>query len=223
MYSRLLNAWENSVKKNMAGTEYEKAFLNPVDYPQCQHPKNSYMANSVKLNYWLGKVKEETKNLCLIDGDTLVLKDVSHVFEQDFDIAYTKRSKGVHIPINGGVLFIRPSEAVTDFFEKWVATNNEMLTNARLHRIWYNKYNGINQASFGYMLENLDKLKHRLKIIELPCNEYNACDQIDWINFGDHTKILHIKSDLRVACINGINIPRFQRAINTWKEYETKL
>lgn len=219
MYARLLAAWENSVKANMPGTEYEKAFLDPKDFPQCRHPRNSYLANSVKLNYWLQRVKEENQDLCLIDGDTVVLKDVSHVFDRDFDIAYTRRTKGIQLPINGGVLFLRPSERVTEFFEKWVLTNNEMLTNQALHRTYYRKYAGINQASFGYMLENRLRLKHRLEIIELPCSEYNACDRPDWINFGEHVKILHAKSELRLCCLGQVNVKQYQKAVDEWRKY----
>lgn len=214
-YERLLKAWENSVKANTKA-EYEIARLHPKDYPQCKHPKHSYMANSIKLNYWKDKIKTETGNICLIDGDTVVLKDVSHVFDLDFDIAYTRRSID-RPPINGGVLFVKASERVWDFFDKWVLTNNEMLTNNTLHRIWYGKYNGINQASFGYMLE---RYISDLKIIKLPGPIYNACDKGDWLGINDQTAILHVKSDMRVACINGI-IPRgYEKAVKIWKGYE---
>ena len=216
LYERMLNAWENSVKAN-TNAEYEIVRLDPKDYPQCQHPKNSYVANSVKLNYWAEKIKQESGNICLIDGDTVVLKDVEHVFDLDFDIAFTRRSKGVHIPINGGVLFVKASPRVHDFFDKWVLTNNEMLTNRVLHLHWYRKYNGINQASFGYMLE---RYKSDLKIIQVEGSKYNACDKIDWIGINDDTHILHVKSELRVACINNLGPKQYEKAVKTWREYE---
>lgn len=219
-YERLLNAWEKSVQANAPQSDYERKYLHPNLYPDCKHPKNSYMTNSIKLNYWNDKVKHENQDLCLIDGDTVVLKDVSHVFDQDFDIAFTQRSKGIHIPINGGVLFLRPSKAVEEFMHYWVLTNNEMLRNNILHRIWYRKYNGINQASFGYMLENISKLKHKLKIISLPCSKYNACDKPDWIGINEDTHILHVKSELRLACINGVQLKQYKKAIDTWKKYD---
>lgn len=216
IYERLLNAWENSIKKN-TNAEYEIALLNPKNYPDCEHIKNSYVANSVKLNYWAEQIKKESGNICLIDGDTVVLKDVSHVFDRDFDIAFTQRSIGVNIPINGGVLFVKATERVHDFFEKWVLTNNEMLINPNLHKIWYKKYNGINQSSFGYMLENY---KSNLKIISLPCAKYNACDRIDWFTVNPDTHILHVKSDMRMACINNVVPRNYQKAVNIWKQYE---
>jgi alpha-N-acetylglucosamine transferase len=216
-YERLLKAWENSVVAN-TNSEYQIARLNPKHYPHCAHPKLSYQANSIKLNYWSNAIRYEDGNICLIDGDTVVLKDVEHVFEQDFDIAYTRRSID-RPPINGGVLFVKASEKVWDFFDKWVLTNNEMLTNPVLHRIWYRKYNGINQASFGYMLE---RYKSDLKIIEVPGVKYNACDKGDWIGINDQTHILHVKSDLRVACINGIVPKGYEKAIKIWKGYECK-
>ena len=216
IYERMLKAWENSVKANTQAN-YEIARLNPKDYPYCAHPKLSYQANSIKLNYWSNAIRTEEGNICLIDGDTVVLKDVEHVFEQDFDIAYTRRSAGIHIPINGGVLFVKSSPRVWDFFDKWVMTNNEMLNNRSLHLIWYRKYNGINQASFGYMLE---RYVSKLKIIEVPGVKYNACDKSDWIGLNDQTHILHVKSDLRVACINGIVPKGYDKAVKIWKGYE---
>lgn len=216
IYDRLLKAWENSVKANTKA-DYEIARLNPIDYGHIQHAKNSYVANSIKLNYWAKKIKEESGNICLIDGDTVVIKDVSEVFDKDFDIAYTRRSVGVNIPINGGLLFVKASDRVHDFFDKWVLTNNEMLSNKSLHALWYKKYNGINQASFGYMLE---QYKSNLKIIELPGKIYNACDRIDWIQVNDMTKILHVKSELRMACIQNIVPPQYKKAVEIWKRYE---
>lgn len=220
MYARLLQTLENSVKANMPNAIFEKAYLKPKDYPQCEHGKNSYMANSVKLNYWKDKIKTETDNLCLIDGDTIVLKDVSGVFDLDFDIAITKRSKGIYIPYNGGVMFVRPSSVVNEFFDKWAEANNLMLKDVAFHKRWYAKYKGINQASFGYMVENLHLLENKPKIIELPCFEFNACDSVDWAKFGNETKILHVKSELRIACIYDTKIRAYQKAIDTWKYYE---
>jgi hypothetical protein len=216
MYERLLNAWEKSVVANTQ-SEYERAYLNPEDYPQCHHSKNSYLANSVKLNYWAERIKKESGNICLIDGDTVVLKDVSHVFDQDFDIAYTLRSKGSEMPVNGGVIFVKPSELVNDFFEKWVLTNNEMLVNQALHRHWYARYKGMNQASFGYMME---RYKTDLKIIPVPCSKYNACDRSDWININHDTHILHVKSELRVACLRDSVPKQYRKAYEIWKQYD---
>jgi alpha-N-acetylglucosamine transferase len=217
MYERLLNAWENSVITN-TNAEYERAYVDSKDYPFIQHPKNSYVANSVKLNYWGDKIKNENGNICLIDGDTVVLKDVEHVFDKNFDIAFTQRSPGIHIPINGGVLFIKATERVHDFFDKWVMTNNEMLTNPILHKAYYRKYNGINQASFGYMLE---RYKSDLKIISLPCAKYNACDVVDWKRIDSETHILHAKSQLRLACLQNIVPKGYENAVKAWKQYES--
>ena len=216
MYNRLLNAFENSVMEN-TNAEIETGILDPKDYPQCKHPKNSYIANSVKLNWWADKIKKESGNICLIDGDTVVLKDVEHVFDQDFDIAYTRRSASVRIPINGGVLFVKPSERIHDFFDKWVLTNNEMLTNRALHLAWAKIYQGINQASFGYMIS---RYRSNLKIIEVPCSKYNACDKVNWFNINNETHIMHIKSELRQACINNIVPRQYKEAVKIWKKYD---
>ena len=219
MYERLLNAWEASVQLNCPNDTYERAYLNPADFPGTYHAKNSYLANSVKLNYWRDRLRDETENVCLIDGDTVVLKDMNHVFDQDFDIAFTRRTAGVRLPINGGVLFVRPSKKLNAFMDGWVEANNRMLVDIRFHREWYLIYNGMNQAAFGYMLA-MNARNPKVKIIEVPCAKYNACDRPDWVGINDETHVLHVKSDLRVACIQNIHIPAYSKAINTWKTYE---
>jgi len=217
LYERLLNAWERSIRTNCPLSDYERKLLNPKDYPQCQHTKNSYLANSVKLNYWNDYIQNNEGNLCLIDGDTVVLKDVSDVFENKFDIAYTVRSKGTGIPINGGVLFVRINDTTRRFFQLWTEINNRMLRDRNFHLQWYRVYKGINQASFGYMLQ---RHRDKFKAMELPCAIYNACDKIDWIKINSETRILHVKSEMRIMCINGSYAPQYKNAYQAWKQFD---
>lgn len=222
-YSRLLAAFRTSIQENCPNDELEVVELNPRNYPGTYHIKTSYVGNSVKLAYWAQKVETETQNLCLIDGDTVVLKDMNHVFDYDFDIAFTVRSAGERLPINGGVLFIRPSNKVSQFMKQWSEINNKMLIDLKFHMEWYRIYNGINQASFGYMLnENIKKNGSGLKIIEVPCEKYNACDPQNWRAINDNTHVVHIKSDLRIACLKNIFIKDYSTAINIWNKYATR-
>lgn len=214
-YAKLLRAFKNSIQTNCPSDSLEVKTIDLSEYKEAHHIKNSYYCNSAKLMYWAEKVSEETDNLCLIDGDTVVLKDMNHVFDLDFDIAYTQRSKGERLPINGGVLFIKPSEKVVSFMREWSRINNLMLKDVNFHRIWYNIYNGMNQASFGYMLEH-----HKdLKIISLPCAKYNACDPQNWVNVDDDTHVIHIKSALREVCLLGMDVPLYKKAVDIWKSY----
>lgn len=207
-FARMLGALQVSVSEN---TPFDLTVHN-IKYTKVRAPAK-LSTNTAKLRKWVDIVVNSEDPLILLDCDTLVLKDVSHVFDKKFDIAYTHRSNGVRLPLNGGVLFVRPSEKVKDFFRKWMWINDKMIHDKVFHLPWKRKYEGINQASFGRMLES----DHGLNVISVPCAKYNACDVVDWEDItGAH--VLHIKSELRSSCFNsGI---RFLEASKLWRSYD---
>jgi len=216
IYSRLINALELSIKTNCPQHTFERHVLNPRDYPAERHIKWSYYANSMKLSYWTKLLKDETEDICFIDGDTVVLDSVSEVFDNDFDIAYIKRTQGVRIPVNGGVLFVRPNERSVAFFEKWSEINNCMIKDAVFHRAYHKRYAGINQAAFGWMMENYNEAK----LEAVPCSIYNACDIVDWINPDPRMKIIHIKSNLRTQCLYGLINKKYRQVYDIFRTYD---
>jgi hypothetical protein len=216
IYNRLINALELSIKTNCPDDIFERHILEPKDYPDEKHIKWSYYANSMKLRYWSKLLENETENICFIDGDTIVLGDINHVFDNDYDLAYTLRSKGVRIPVNGGVLFVRSNERSKAFFRKWSEINNRMIKDPVFHKKYYPKYAGINQASFGWMLENYTDAK----LISVPCAVYNACDAVDWINPTAETKIIHIKSNLRMQCLYGLINKQYRKVYDLFRTYD---
>jgi hypothetical protein len=216
VYNRLINALELSIKTNCPNDTFERHILKPNDFPDESHPKWSYYANSMKLRHWAKILESETENICFIDGDTIVLGEVGKVFDFDYDIAYTKRSVGVRIPVNGGVLFVKPNEKSKAFFRKWSEINNRMIKDDKFHKEYYPKYAGINQASFGYMLENYTDIN----MISVPCFIYNACDTVDWVSINHKTKIIHIKSNLRNQCLYGLINRQYRKAYDVFRQYD---
>lgn len=216
-FKKLLVAFENSVKANMPDCNL---IVDELDFPRnnIDTTKLSFVSNTIKLRAWSKRIQELDDPIILIDADTIVLKDLSDVFEEDFDIGYTVT--GSSIPINGGVIFVKPNERSRKFFSLFYDVNFKMFKDKAFHTKWRNKYAGINQAAFGYLLENPELYDAKLKAF--PCELYNAVDK-HWPDIDENTRVVHIKSDLRKECLKSTNIEfipnKFQKAVSLWRTY----
>jgi hypothetical protein len=165
--------------------------------------RRQIIANSRKLWAWNNTIRsaEDGERILLIDADAAILLPLDDVWDLDFDLAYTKRPSTAKFPFNGGVLFVRVSNVTRAFFDLWERENARMLVEPAHHRKWQARYGGINQASFGYLTHSRS---FDLKLHALPCSEWN-CEDSGWSQFDpDTTRILHIKSALRLACFLGV-------------------
>ena len=135
--------------------------------------------------------------ICLIDGDTFFVNGIDDVWDRDFDLAYTVRD--FIIPFNGGVVFVRVTPRTQEFMERWRQVNAAMYHDVSYHMKWKEKYGGLNQASFGCLLED----GHGLDLLTLPCTEWN-CEDSCWGAFDPaRTRIVHVKSGLRRLIFQG--------------------
>jgi hypothetical protein len=207
-YRVMTNALKRSIDAN---SEHSLTIHEITDKPGPGRIKLT--TNSLKLKKWNEIVQEATDNVVLMDCDTILLKCISHVFEKDFDFAYTERTKGGHFPLNGGVVFVKPTKKSKEFFNEWLRVNDKMMDNFNFHRPWKKKYAGINQAALGYLLER----KPELNILKVPCSKYNACDPVDWEDVSD-AHVLHIKSDLQNQCF-AKEPTRLKDAVSEWNKY----
>lgn len=183
--------------------------------------------NHRKLEMWaeyLGVAKEGEK-IIFADSDMLCLRTPKFAFFKDFDIGYTRRvSDWVgNCPINGGIVFAVNNQRTRDFFAEWLKIDAEMLADEDFHAEWVRKYSGLNQSSFGYMLENRGPYLATLE--EFPTNPWN-CVECDWSNAPDPV-FVHIKTRLRrevMAKVRGEkrNLPRrvAWEVGAWWAEYE---
>lgn len=167
------------------------------------------------------------EQLLLVDCDAIMTADPSHVFDQPFDIAITMRSRTGKI--NSGVVFVRVSERVKQFYEKWLEIQETMFVDAYFMGDWYKQYRGINQAAFMWCRES--GIADDLDILELPCRVYNSCTDdhpapkpqeryIIHMHFGELRKMLFTKKrDIRKTR----NLRRHQRMLGLrelWLEKE---
>jgi hypothetical protein len=182
---------------------------------------HSHVTNSQKLEWWRGVVAaaEDGDRVLLIDADMMITRPLEAAWAMPFDLAYTYREEG-RLPLNGGVVFVRVSPATRRFVDRWFEINQRFLGNANDHRAWRTKYAGINQASFGYMLER--EPDPALTIARLTCHEWNA-ENTAWAKFDPNlTRIVHLKSGLRRALFGMPARPEFKRLVALWHVLEAE-
>lgn len=185
----------------------------------------AYEANTQKLDYWAAAVAgaPDGIEMLLMDVDTFVVRPLDDIFDgTHFDFAYTERETGASLfPLNAGVILVRVSERVRAFMELWRSENRKMLTDPLYHRPWNRKYAGINQAALGKVLESRAAADLGVAVARLPCAEWN-CEDSAWTQFDPaRTRIVHLKSALRLAVFAMNPTPPHLRPLVTlWRELE---
>jgi hypothetical protein len=156
--------------------------------------------------------------LGLIDADTCVLGDLTEIELRAFDVAYTVRPNWARYPLNGGVVFVRGGERARQFFRDWVELDAELQRGDVPELL--DAYGAIDQAALSHLV-NFSTQKAR--VIALPCAVWN-CEDSTWAQFSDHTKILHIKGNLRRCCL-GHREPgeTYERVHAAWAAVERDL
>jgi hypothetical protein len=180
----------------------------------------SHAANSWKLEHWCRVVEEAANDerILLVDADTFVTGCLDPLWDREFDFAYTARDTS-RFPLNGGVIAVRGSERARDFMRLWVRRDRELLVNEERHRPWRKKYGGMNQASLGSLLETGSALTSWLRVEPLPCLEWN-CEDTCWDRFDSATKIVHVKSALRMAVFGLASGRKVSRLARMWRDLD---
>ena len=147
----------------------------------------------------------------------MILRPLNAVWDLPFDVAYTVRPR--LLPLNAGVVFVRVSDRVRAFMTAWRDENRRMLTDTQHHQVWRRRYGGINQAALGAVLES--PRTDGLAITPLPCSEWN-CEDSTWRAYDpDVTRIVHLKSQLRIALFHGgSGGQEVRRLVTLWRALE---
>lgn len=214
-YRRLTDVWEASARANCPGAEL---VIMRIDPPASWKTNFGLTSNWHKLKVWVDFIERQKdgEHVVLMDSDMLVLQDLRPAFREEFDIGCTRRT-ATKWPYNGGVVFVKVNDRSRAFCRRWEETDEAMYQDAGFHDPWKLKYKGQNQASFGFMSEHNDT---GAVIREFPCAVWNACNE-DWLRFNGDTKVVHIKSQLRRACLGETaGMPSKWTAICTaWRKY----
>lgn len=220
VYRRMADVLEYSVAAHCPTAEFVRVELEP--HTHIKGVPDHVPANIHKKQAWGDIVNEhEGRNIALLDCDTAVLGDLSGVFENDFDLAYTVRDHRVRI--NAGVMFLRSNETTRRFFGKWNTMNTVLASEEERPKLHarLRKYAGLDQAAFSISLEAIE---FPMNTLELPCEIYNSVDQT-WGAFSDETLILHIKGRLRRLALSDLP-PEKSRTLETpirvWRDLESR-
>jgi hypothetical protein len=190
-YARFALVFRASCRQAMPGVRFSTVKgRTPVDDGR---PWDCRM-NTEKLRLWMEAAERwPRENLVLADCDMLAVGDVTHVFEDHgFDIGYTARSES--LPLNGGILFIRPTRAARRWLAALARINAAMRRDPAFHAPYRDRYHGMNQAAMGFLLEQPIA---SVRVRAFPCRRYNAVGLDDWRKMGPETVFVHVKSSLR--------------------------
>lgn len=212
MYERLVRVFKKSALRVMPDVHFEERNLK---CPGSKIPKTHFrLSNTLKLREWVNWLDYTEDNTVFMDCDMLLLQDISSAFENDFDIAYTVRTSA-KMPMNGGVVFAKPTEGARKFLHAWNDINDKMFANPTFHHPYRVKYAGMNQAAFGYLMEHPVE---GVKLLRLPCAIWNSCSE-DWNKVNASTRIVHVKSVLRKVVLGG-NRSAYKPITDIWRAYE---
>ncbi len=218
MYERLTDVFKKSVDRVMPDVNFVE-----INLP-CPGPKvkkvHSLLSNTLKLREWKKWMDTTDEETVFMDCDMLMLQSIESAFEQDFDVAYTVRTSA-KMPMNGGVIFLKPSDGARRFMTAWLDVNERMYKDRVFHAPYRQKYAGMNQAAFGYLLENP---LENVTMEQLPCSVWNSCSE-DWRWIDSVTKNVHVKSYLRKLVL-GIGVSRkpanaYSKIIEIWRRIES--
>lgn len=223
VYRQMADVLELSVRTNCPQAEFLR-----FDTEAHQHIKgipDHCPANAHKKQIWADVVHEnQGQEIVLIDCDTIVLRDLQHVFEEhEFDLAYTVRPHRVRV--NAGVMFIRSNATSRRFFDKWMYMQQLLLSEEQRPHLYarLRKYAGLDQAAFEHTLAALD---FPVKTLELPCTTYNSVDQT-WHEFDENTAVLHLKGRLRRHAVidddDPCKHPTIEKPMRAWRHYRNQL
>lgn len=196
-YSELLSVFRRSVAASMPGVVLDEIILG--DQPKDYGHNWTYQSNTIKLEAWVKYLEQTDDDVVLADCDMLATGDASLAFTEnpDFDVAFTGDLTRKTTPINGGIVFVRPTAAARAFFRVWLTANKLLYDNPTLHAKYRTRWSGMNQATLGYLMNNGYP---DCNIQFLPLQRWNNTDSF-WHAIDDSTVFVHYKGALRTAVL----------------------
>jgi hypothetical protein len=191
-YKKFLRVFKKSAIKAMPKVNLK--IIRPKLPKNIDHKRDTAFAFLDAARY---AIKSE-KPLAIADVDLMFVRSIEDVWKLDFDLAVTVRSS---IKYNTGLWFYRPNERSFAFVNQWIKNTKFLMNNFCEYEDYSWLHGGIDQASLHMTVtKNKDA-----KILELPCQEWNAT-QSEWKHIDEDTRVIHFKSKLRLATFGRIDI-----------------
>lgn len=226
-YFRMLNVLKDSVKKNSPNTELDVRVISDRDLEIKEIGSRReawYVQNCRKAKHHFRVVDTANEGdlICLIDCDTMVLRDMSPAIEQmeGYDLGLTWKPEGCRLPINSGVVFVRVSDRARTLYSNWLHTARWMLRNQEFYRPWQVQYGGVHQSSLAFMLAQAN---HDLNVVSLPCEEWNSVRET-WCTAPKKARLVHFIGKLRSHILMGTRPqdPEMRKVVYAWREFDEK-
>lgn len=219
-FDRLARVLAYTARQHCRGWDLDLQRITPPPAP-APDGTDAFEHNTQKLEHWQRQVEalEDGTPVALVDADTMLVRPLDPVWDLPFDAAYTVRPASCRLPFNAGVLFLRVNAGTRAMLAAWAAANRRMLTNRLFHYAWRRKYGGMNQAALGYVFESGEA--SGLTWRALPCLEWN-CEDSTWTQYDPGvTRLVHVKSALRMGALaTGPAQPALRPLITRWRQLE---
>jgi hypothetical protein len=168
---------------------------------------------NTKILYWNYAINNtNSKNLCFIDVDTILIKPINEVFDVEFDISLTYNDHSLNrIPINTGVIFCKNNKNSKMFFEEWTKRVEKFANNPSKYTELFSKYGSGDQLCIMMMLEEKITKTNSIYIVNnidmkinwLKCTEFN---NLSSPNIRDNCKVIHLKSKWHRIILDNVPI-----------------
>ena len=172
-------------------------------------------ANHAKLKEWRDCVLTANEPIILADVDVFIQRNPIAGFHAVENVGITYRDQGgPPIPLNAGIVFVQPTETSRKFFIDWCDMDARLWAEGSEFMRWRKKYQGMNQASLGALMETTG-----FKPTRLNCSKWNLVEP--WDN-PEKAAIVHIKGNCMRHIFDGEK-PRYDNVIkikNEWMKIE---
>ncbi len=150
-----------------------------------------WLASTGMKAYVFQKVmRKRSRNLVYIDVDCYVKGDISHVFDQEFDIATTRMGhSNPKVFVSSGIVFLRNNPDTRRFVKQWQETQEENIEN----NIGVRAYSAsFQQRAYDYVIKNTECA---LLPLEESIYNSNRGNNDRWIQevTKDQPLVLHFK------------------------------
>ena len=174
---------------------------------------SAVVANHAKLKEWRDAVLEATGPIILADVDMFMQRDPRAGFDCVEHVGITYRDQGgTHIPINAGVVFVHPTKRARQFMRDWCDMDDLLYSEGVEFCKWRAKYQGMNQASLGALIET-----GGFQPTRLDCSKWNLVEPWDSI---DAAHMVHVKGNAFRHIFNGEK-SKYDSVIEIKKRWES--
>lgn len=216
--------WQDISNENK--NNFKKAF------PQINFNETNFDLNSDKIKRISSKMFFwnyashffQNQNLCFIDVDTLVIKDISNFFDDNFDIIFTDKED--IFPLNTGVILCK-GESFHIFFEEWLKKTLEILSDHNLILKSISTkypYGGGDQMA----LFQLINYKRGINIYQLMINNKNfiiksipckILNETRSTSINNNVHIIHYKGGWQLILLKAMGFTKYRTKMESQEMY----